>query len=222
MRRIKEVLRLKYELGLGQRQIARSCSIGQATVNDYLRRAEAAGLRWPLTEEWDDDRIDRELFGTRQQSSKPPSPRTPPDFPSIHDQLRQHRHLTLQLLWVEYRQAHPDGYGYSHSATTIRSGDASSMSCPAGAQGGREAARRLGRPDDSCPRRTRVWSGRHRCSSLSWGPVPIPMPRRLAIRRWTRGFRRTSTLLSFAAVLHRLLFLICRTGVTEPAAMILT
>jgi hypothetical protein len=40
MRRIKEVLRLKYELGLGQRQIARSCSIGQATVNDYLRRAD--------------------------------------------------------------------------------------------------------------------------------------------------------------------------------------
>lgn len=39
MRRIKEILRLKYELGLGQRQIARSCSIGQSTVHDYLRRA---------------------------------------------------------------------------------------------------------------------------------------------------------------------------------------
>jgi hypothetical protein len=114
MRRIKEVLRLKYELGLGQRQIARSCSIGQATVNDYRRRAEAAGLRWPLTEEWDDDRIERELFGKRNQPSTPHLQRTPPDFPSIHDQLRQHRHLTLQLLWVEYRQAHPDGYGYSH------------------------------------------------------------------------------------------------------------
>ena len=48
MRRIKEVLRLRYELGLGQRHIARSCSISQSTVNDYLRRAEAAGLRWPL------------------------------------------------------------------------------------------------------------------------------------------------------------------------------
>jgi hypothetical protein len=67
VRRIKEVLRLKYELELGQRQIARSCSIGQATVNDYLRRTEAAGLRWPLAEEWDDDRIERELFATRRQ-----------------------------------------------------------------------------------------------------------------------------------------------------------
>src|ERR1700733_15101628 len=98
MRRIKEVLRLRYELGLGQRQIARSCSIGQATVNNYLRRAKAAGRRWPLTE-WCEDRSERELFGTRQQSSKPLSPRTSPDFPSIHDQPRQHRHLSLQLLW---------------------------------------------------------------------------------------------------------------------------
>ena len=113
MRRIKEVLRLKYELGLGQRQIARSCSIGQSTVHDYLRRAEVAGLRWPLTEEWDDDRIERELFGRAEQPSTPAPPRPLPDFASIHDQLRQHRHLTLQLLWVEYRQAHPDGYGYS-------------------------------------------------------------------------------------------------------------
>jgi len=39
MRRIKEVLRLRYGLGLGQRQIARSCSIGQSTVYDYLKRA---------------------------------------------------------------------------------------------------------------------------------------------------------------------------------------
>ena len=74
MRRIKEVLRLKYELGLGQRQIARSCSIGQSTVNDYLRRAEAAGLRWPLTEEWNDDRIEQELFGRPSLLPKPQSP----------------------------------------------------------------------------------------------------------------------------------------------------
>jgi hypothetical protein len=84
MRRIKEVLRLNFELGLGQRQIARSCSIGQATVNDYLRRAEAAGLRWPLTEEWDDERVERELFGKQHQPSTPRSQRTLPDFPSIH------------------------------------------------------------------------------------------------------------------------------------------
>ena len=43
MRKLKEVLRLRYELGLGQRQIARSCSIGHGTVYEYLKRAQAAG-----------------------------------------------------------------------------------------------------------------------------------------------------------------------------------
>jgi hypothetical protein len=61
MRKVKEVLRLKYGLGLRQDQIARSCSIGQATVHRYLEKAAAAGLSWPLPEEYDDRRID-ELF----------------------------------------------------------------------------------------------------------------------------------------------------------------
>ena len=52
MRKIKEVLRLRYGLGLHQDQIARSCSIGQATVHRYLERAAAVGLTWPLTEEY--------------------------------------------------------------------------------------------------------------------------------------------------------------------------
>ena len=42
MRKIKEVLRLRFELGLGQRAIARACSISQSTVHEYLKRAEAA------------------------------------------------------------------------------------------------------------------------------------------------------------------------------------
>jgi transposase len=44
--------------GLGQRQIARSCSIGQSTVYDYLKRAEAAGLRWQLPDDCDDERLE--------------------------------------------------------------------------------------------------------------------------------------------------------------------
>ena len=48
MRKIKEVLRLRFGLGLRQGQIAQSCSIGQATVHRYLERAAAAGLSWPL------------------------------------------------------------------------------------------------------------------------------------------------------------------------------
>ena len=52
MRKIKEVLRLRYELKLDQRQVARSCSIAVSTVHEYLKRAEAAQVNWPLPEGW--------------------------------------------------------------------------------------------------------------------------------------------------------------------------
>ena len=63
MRKIKEVLRLKFSVGLGLRQIARSCSIGLGTVHEYLQRAEAAGVKWPLGEDLDEDRLEAILFG---------------------------------------------------------------------------------------------------------------------------------------------------------------
>jgi len=112
MRKIKEVLRLRFELGLGQRQIARSCTIGLGTVNEYLRRAEAAGLQWPVPAGWDDERLEAALFGV-PPARAPESGKPQPDFAAIHEQLQRHAHLTLQLVWEEYRQAHPDGYGYS-------------------------------------------------------------------------------------------------------------
>ncbi|CAO0822711.1 hypothetical protein DFAR_3250008 [Desulfarculales bacterium] len=46
MRKIKEVLRLKYEAGCGNRDIAKSCGIGRTTVSYCLRRAVRVGLSW--------------------------------------------------------------------------------------------------------------------------------------------------------------------------------
>jgi predicted transcriptional regulator len=50
MRKLNEVLRLRFELGLGQRAIARACSISQGAVHNYLKKAAAAGFGWPLPE----------------------------------------------------------------------------------------------------------------------------------------------------------------------------
>jgi transposase len=111
MRKIKEVLRLRYEVGLTQRQIARSCSLGVGTVHEYLRRAAAGGLSWPLGEEWDERRIEGMLFGPASVASEPQ--RGLPEFADLHEQLQRDSNLTLQLVWSEYRQAQPDGYGYS-------------------------------------------------------------------------------------------------------------
>jgi DNA-directed RNA polymerase specialized sigma24 family protein len=44
MRKIKEVLRLKFGLGLKGREIARSCSIPRSSVANYVFRAKQAGL----------------------------------------------------------------------------------------------------------------------------------------------------------------------------------
>jgi hypothetical protein len=48
MRKVKEDLWLRLELGLGQRQIACSCGMGLGTVHEYLERAAAAGIGWHL------------------------------------------------------------------------------------------------------------------------------------------------------------------------------
>jgi transposase len=85
-----------------------------STVCKYLKRAEAAGITWPLPEGWDDARVEAVLFSRTTLAAKVQTARcSQPDFAAIHEQLRQHRHLTLQLLWEEYRQANSDGYRYS-------------------------------------------------------------------------------------------------------------
>jgi predicted transcriptional regulator len=66
MRKLKEVLRLE-SLGLSQHQIARSCSISQRTVHEYLAAARAAGVQWPQSADWDDARLERTLFPQRSE-----------------------------------------------------------------------------------------------------------------------------------------------------------
>ena len=66
MRKIKEVLRLRFELRLGQREIARVCSISQGAVHNYLKSAAAVGIAWPLPEGWDEQRVEQALFGERR------------------------------------------------------------------------------------------------------------------------------------------------------------
>ena len=113
MRKIREILRLRYDLGLRQDQIARSCNIGQSTVHRYLERFAATGLGWPPPTECDDARLEKLLFATRRGRPAGREARPAPDFAALHSQLQKHKHLTLQLLWEEYRAQESGGYGYS-------------------------------------------------------------------------------------------------------------
>ncbi len=107
MRKIKEVLRLRHELNLDQRQIARSCSISVSTVHEYLKRAEAAGVGWPIPAEWNDSQLQTALFPAAASPVR--SCKDTLDCAEIQRQLRDSRHVTLQLLWQEYCEANPNG-----------------------------------------------------------------------------------------------------------------
>jgi transposase len=114
MRKTREVLRLYFELKLGQRQIARSANVSQSTVHEYLTRFTAAGLSWPLPVEMSETELETALFPVEPRSGAESARQRPlPDFAHLHEELQRHQHTTRQLLWEEYRAAHPNGYVYS-------------------------------------------------------------------------------------------------------------
>lgn len=116
MRQIKEVFRLHYEAHLSERQIAHSCRISRSTVQRYLERAVAANLVWPLPDSLDDTELERLLYSRPQaQDSSGGRQRVKgqPDFAQIHQELKANKSVTLQLLWQEFAEQHPEGVRYS-------------------------------------------------------------------------------------------------------------
>ncbi len=100
MRKIKEVLRLTFEESRSQREIARSLNVGRSTVGEYLTRAREVGLGWPLPRDWDDVRLEAELFPPPLPAG---TPRPLPDLEQVHREMskRKKTKVTLQLLWLE-------------------------------------------------------------------------------------------------------------------------
>ena len=118
MRKVREVLRLKHGMGLSVRQIAGSCSMSAGAVCGYLQRAQAAHLNWPLPEDLNDAALEALLFPSAANLAARGAPL--PDFQRVHQELRSHRHLTLSLLWQEYKEEHGDGYQYSRFCQLYR------------------------------------------------------------------------------------------------------
>src|SRR5882762_3593422 len=99
MRRLRELLRLKYDAGLSHRAIAQACAVGLGTVTGYLQRATAAGLSWPLPDDLDDAALEGRLFARPAVPSA--RDRVVPDFSQLHQELKKPG-VTLSLLWLEY------------------------------------------------------------------------------------------------------------------------
>ncbi|MCH8999471.1 MAG: IS21 family transposase [Proteobacteria bacterium] len=109
MRKLRDVLRL-HAAGLSKRRIAVSLDVGATSVGSYLRRARRASLSWPLPDGLSDEELERLLFPPPVSVS--PDRRPLPDWPALHGELRKPA-VTLSLLWEEYREVYPEGYGYS-------------------------------------------------------------------------------------------------------------
>ena len=110
MRKIKEVLRLKWLAKHSERQIAKSCNIARSTVQECLKRAEHAGITWLTACNLDDTALEDLLYPQNKASAL--SRASMPQMDYLYRELRR-KGVTLQLLWYEHKEQHPDGYQYS-------------------------------------------------------------------------------------------------------------
>jgi transposase len=118
MRKIREILRICWGSGLSARQAAVSCGVGRTTIKEYLDRAQRAGLAWPLPEDLDDTALEHRLFPSTIPLEV--ERRNMPSYEYLQKELTR-KHVTLQLLWHEYKEKNPEGYEYSQFCLRYRS-----------------------------------------------------------------------------------------------------
>ena len=100
---------LKHALGMSYRKISEATGAGKTQAAEYVRRAQAAGIGWPIPEGIDDTELERRLLPVAEDSA---NKRPAGDSPDIQRELKQHG-VTLASLWQEYLAEHPNGYSYT-------------------------------------------------------------------------------------------------------------
>ncbi|MHB1711595.1 MAG: helix-turn-helix domain-containing protein, partial [Acidimicrobiales bacterium] len=87
MRKTTEVLRL-HAAGASGRDIARAVGVARSTVAEYLRRADAAGVSWPLPDDLDEEGVESLLFPEAGQTATRPVP----DWAEVRKELKSRKH----------------------------------------------------------------------------------------------------------------------------------
>jgi len=106
MRKILEILRLKFQHGLSGRAIALAVCAALSTVQDCLRRFAGSGLTWPVT--LDEAALEALLYPQERVVDQ-----TLPDFAAVAARLSSFKGMTRERVWQEYRQTQPEGLSYS-------------------------------------------------------------------------------------------------------------
>ena len=117
MRQIREILRLKWALGLPHRAVASSLGVGLGTISSVVARAQAAGLDWAQIEPLTEIILESRLYGRPEVAGQRQRPW--PDCAWIHTE-RAKPGVTLELLHLEYLERHPDGYRYTRFCDIYR------------------------------------------------------------------------------------------------------
>jgi transposase len=102
-RKVKEVLRLKFEAKLNHEKIAAATGMSKGAVTNAVQRAMQKGLAWPLPlpVELDEAGLEALMYS----KAAPPDRYAQPDYAVIHQELKR-KGVTLQLLWDEYQKVH--------------------------------------------------------------------------------------------------------------------
>lgn len=110
MRKIRELLRLKWGCHCSNQLIGHSLGCSPSTVSECLRRAQEAKLSWPLPEALSDEELERLLYPPVKKRTSADTGEI--DWACVHQELKR-KHVTLTLLWQEYKNQHPNGIHYS-------------------------------------------------------------------------------------------------------------
>ena len=77
MRQAREIIRLK-STSISAHEVSRRLGMPRSTVREALRRAESAGLCWPLPEGMNDDALEAALYANRRSKRGHPRLRVCP------------------------------------------------------------------------------------------------------------------------------------------------
>ena len=111
MNKIREIIRLNEQCNLSQRAIARALNISRPIIKEYINKIHSSGLDYETINDVDDDTLLQIVEGTRRSNSDRYNVLRL-KFECFLKELKR-TGVTLELLWQEYRDEHPDGYGYS-------------------------------------------------------------------------------------------------------------
>ena len=117
MRGAREIIRLKSSC-VSTHEIARRLGMARSTVREALKRAQTAGLAWPLPEGMNDEALEAVLYASRR-SKRGHRRIAEPDWAGVHRELKR-KHVTLLIVWDEYVAANPGGYSYSRFCELYR------------------------------------------------------------------------------------------------------